>query len=236
MRGREVKNVPPPCHFLSLCAACQSRQVLCSLQIFCSVFVLIVTTLTSRLVTSVKLTLQLFPGLAGGCRERQGSVLQCCGAVQWRHVHTWHASSVSARSAFLRRADLCHRFLAAGSSLAPGAGSKLSFRGPPRPCNSDMQGRSFKGKVLPLVAALLVLARVSNGEHLGNASCANDDDQALLQARVKTPCSPDATPPVPVVPADIEVDNDPGECFAVVTYAPPTATDECDWALVKECN
>ncbi|CAE7256516.1 unnamed protein product, partial [Symbiodinium sp. CCMP2456] len=104
------------------------------------------------------------------------------------------------------------------------AGSKLSFRGPPRPC--DMQDRTFKGKVL--LAALVVLANVSNGERLGNASCANDDDQALLQARVKNACSPDETPPVPTVPSDIEVVNQAGECFAVVTYAFPTATDDCD--------
>ena len=95
-----------------------------------------------------------------------------------------------------------------------------------------MQGRTFKGKVL--LAVLVVLAHVSNGEHLGNASCANDDNQALLQARVKTACSPDVTPPVPVVPADIEVVNAPDECFAVVTYTSPTATDDCDWVLVKE--
>ncbi len=35
----------------------------------------------------------------------------------------------------------------------------------------------------------------------------------------------DTTPPVVTVPADIVVDTDPGENFATVTYAAPTATD-----------
>ncbi|CAE7305403.1 unnamed protein product [Symbiodinium sp. CCMP2592] len=102
-----------------------------------------------------------------------------------------------------------------------------------------MQGCTFIGKVL--LAALAVLADVLNGEHLTNASCANDDDQALVQARVKhidvpgiadditlSVCSPDQTPPVLVVPSDITFSNDLGKCEGEVPYKWPSATDFCD--------
>ena len=99
----------------------------------------------------------------------------------------------------------------------------------------DMQGCTFIGRVL--LAALVVLADVSNGKHPGNGSCANDDDQALLQARVKnvnitigtvTGCDPDDTPPVLSVPSDIRFATDLDKCKAEVPYPYPSAEDDCD--------
>ncbi|CAE7224047.1 unnamed protein product [Symbiodinium sp. CCMP2592] len=92
----------------------------------------------------------------------------------------------------------------------------------------EMQGCTFIGKVL--LAALAVLADVSIGEHLTNASYADDDNQALLQARAKTAngCSNDVDPPLLEIIADFAVASDAGECGAQVFYASPLATDLCD--------
>ncbi|MBX2827118.1 MAG: HYR domain-containing protein [Flavobacteriaceae bacterium] len=44
----------------------------------------------------------------------------------------------------------------------------------------------------------------------------------------------DTTPPVITCPADIIVSNDPGVCEAVVTFADPTATDNCGTVTVSQ--
>jgi hypothetical protein len=45
------------------------------------------------------------------------------------------------------------------------------------------------------------------------------------------PCASDTEPPTITCPTDITVNNDPGECGAIVTYDLPTVTDNCPGAI-----
>jgi hypothetical protein len=46
----------------------------------------------------------------------------------------------------------------------------------------------------------------------------------------------DNTAPSITCPANVSMSNDPGQCGAVVNYAAPTASDNCDMSLTIVCS